>query len=75
MVSSLTQIIIGSEGTLGIITKIVFRLIPLPTKDITMLVPFNSSEKACEAVSDVDLIQLDEKKLDLMISSIDFDEK
>ena len=50
---NLTQIIIGSEGTLGIITKIVFRLIPLPTKDITMLVPFNSSEKACEAVSAV----------------------
>ena len=42
---------IGSEGTLGIITKIVFKLIPLPTKDITMLVPFKSAEKACEAVS------------------------
>ena len=50
---NLTQIMIGSEGTLGIITKIVFRLIPLPKKDITMLVPFNSSEKACEAVSAV----------------------
>ena len=47
----LTSLIIGSEGTLGIITKIVFKLIPLPTKDITMLVPFKSAEKACEAVS------------------------
>ena len=50
---NLTQLIIGSEGTLGIITKIVFKLIPLPTKDITMLVPFRSSEKACQAVSAV----------------------
>jgi glycolate oxidase len=49
----LTSLMIGSEGTLGIITKIVFRLIPLPTKDITMLVPFSSAEKACEAVSAV----------------------
>ena len=47
------QLMVGSEGTLGIITKIVFRLIPLPTKDITMLVPFNSAERACEAVSAV----------------------
>ena len=50
---NLTQLMIGSEGTLGIITKIVFKLIPLPTKDITMLVPFSSAEKACKAVSAV----------------------
>jgi len=50
---NLTQLFVGSEGTLGIITKIVFKLIPLPTKDISLLVPFNSSEKACEAVSAV----------------------
>ena len=48
---NLTQLMIGSEGTLGVITKIVVKLIPLPTKDITMLVPFNSAEKACDAVS------------------------
>ena len=50
---NLTQLMIGSEGTLGIITKIVFKLIPLPNKDISMLVPFSSAEKACEAVSAV----------------------
>jgi glycolate oxidase len=49
----LTSLMIGSEGTLGVITKIVFRLIPLPKTDITMLVPFSSAEKACEAVSAV----------------------
>lgn len=50
---NLTQLMIGSEGTLGIITKIVFRLIPKPTEDLLMLVPFSSAEKACEAVSAV----------------------
>jgi len=48
---NLTQLMIGSEGTLGIVTKAVFRLIPLPTKDIVMLAPFASSEQACAAVA------------------------
>jgi glycolate oxidase len=48
---NLTQLMIGSEGTLGIITKIVFKLIPYPTKDIVMLIPFRSLEQACEAVN------------------------
>jgi glycolate oxidase len=48
---NLTQLIVGSEGTLGIVTKIVLRLIPLPQYDLLMLVPFNAAEKACEAVS------------------------
>ena len=48
---NLTQLIIGSEGTLAVITKIVLRLIPHPTKDLLMLVPFFSAEKACEAVA------------------------
>ncbi len=50
---NLTQLMVGSEGTLGIITKIIFKLIPLPKKDITMLVPFTSAENACKAVSAV----------------------
>lgn len=50
---NLTHLMIGSEGTLGIVTKIVFRLIPYPQHNLVMLVPFNSAEKACEAVSAV----------------------
>jgi glycolate oxidase len=50
---NLTQLMIGSEGTLGIITKIVFKLIPYPKQNLLMLVPFLSAEKACEAVSAV----------------------
>ena len=47
---NLTQLIIGSEGTLGIITKIIFRLIPLPKHKKVMLVAFNSFEEATDAV-------------------------
>ncbi len=48
---NLTQLITGSEGTLGIITKIVFRLIPYPKHNLLMLVPFYSAMEACAAVS------------------------
>jgi glycolate oxidase len=48
---NLTQLIVGSEGTLGIVTQIVLKLIPLPKYDLLMLVPFRSLEKASEAVS------------------------
>ena len=48
---NLTQLIVGSEGTLGVITKIVLRLVPAVKHDLLMLVPFRSAEQACEAVN------------------------
>jgi glycolate oxidase len=48
---NLTQLIVGSEGTLGIVTKAVLKLIPLPKHDLLMLVPFSNAENACAAVS------------------------
>ncbi len=48
---NLTQLIVGSEGTLGIVTKIVLKLIPHPQFDLLMLVPFSKVEMASEAVS------------------------
>jgi glycolate oxidase len=48
---NLTQLMVGSEGTLGIVTKIVLKLLPLPKYDLLMLAPFASLEKASEAVS------------------------
>lgn len=50
---NLTHLMVGSEGTLGIVTKIVFKLIPLPKQDLLMLVPFPSAEQACKAVGEV----------------------
>lgn len=48
---NLTQLMIGSEGTLGIITKIVFKLIPAPQHNLLLLASFYESENACDAVS------------------------
>jgi glycolate oxidase len=48
---NLTQLMIGSEGTLGIVTKIVVKLIPAPAADALMLASFGSNEAACAAVS------------------------
>jgi glycolate oxidase len=47
---NLTHLMIGSEGTLAIITKIVFKLIALPKYDLLMLVPFTNAEQACASV-------------------------
>jgi glycolate oxidase len=48
---NLTQLMVGSEGTLGIITKAVLKLLPLPSHQMLMLVPFRSAQDACKAVS------------------------
>jgi len=48
---NLTQLMVGSEGTLAIITKIVLKLLPLNQHNILLLVPFFKAEQACEAVS------------------------
>ena len=48
---NLTQLLVGSEGTLGIVTKIVLKLRTHPTHDMLILVPFYQAKKACQAVS------------------------
>jgi glycolate oxidase len=47
----LTRLFVGSEGTLGIVTKIILRLMPLPESTRTMLVFFDSLEAASKSVS------------------------
>ncbi|MFN4081160.1 MAG: FAD-binding oxidoreductase [Saprospiraceae bacterium] len=48
---NLTQLLVGSEGTLAIITGITLKLQPLPTCQYLMLAPFRSAEMACAAVA------------------------
>ena len=47
----LTRLLCGSEGTLGVITKIIFKLLPLPEAKKTMLTIFDSIDGAAKAVS------------------------
>src|SRR5579875_397867 len=50
---NLTQLIVGSEGTLAIITKIVLRLLPAVKHDLLVLVPFRSAAEAITAVNQI----------------------
>jgi glycolate oxidase len=47
----LTKLLVGSEGTLGVITRITLKLLPLPAAKKTMLVAFDAIDGAARAVS------------------------
>jgi len=49
----LTQLLVGSEGTLAIITKITVRLVPKPPANATLLATFASVRGAVDAVSEL----------------------
>lgn len=50
---SAKDLFIGSEGTLGIITKILLKLVPKPATRATLLASFDSLEAAAQAVADI----------------------
>ena len=49
----LLDLVIGSEGTLGIITGATLRLLPLPTVSMSLLVPFETMDEALLAVPEI----------------------
>jgi glycolate oxidase len=63
---NLTQLVVGSEGTLGIITKIVLRLIPAVKHDVLLLVPFRNAVEACAAVNAIFLEGITPSALEFM---------
>ena len=50
---SLLNLMIGSEGTLGVITEATLKLVPLPKVTVSLLVPFDSAAAAIEAVPEI----------------------
>jgi len=63
---NLTQLMIGSEGTLGVVTKIVFKLLPLPKHNLLMLAKFNTIEDACKTVPQIFTSGVSPSALELM---------
>ncbi|SEN03803.1 glycolate oxidase [Mesobacillus persicus] len=62
----LTKLIVGSEGTLGIITKAILRLIPKPPASKTVMAIFNSLEDAGRAISKIFCSGILPSKMELM---------
>ncbi len=50
---ALKDLMVGSEGTLGIVTKAVLRLLPLPKKVMSLLVPFPNLDMAISTVPEI----------------------
>jgi glycolate oxidase len=50
---SLRDLFIGSEGTLGVITKVLLKLIPKPAAKKTMVATFDALDRAAQTVSDI----------------------
>jgi glycolate oxidase len=65
----LTRLMVGSEGTLGVITKIIVKLIPLPPAKKTMLIIFDSIRGASQAVSKIILGKIIPTTLEFMDST------
>ncbi len=55
---SLRDLFIGSEGTLGVVTKVLLRLIPKPAAKKTMVATFNAMDQAAQCVSDIIAAQI-----------------
>lgn len=47
---SLQDLMIGSEGTLGLVTELTVKLFPKPEKQLTLLMPFDSLDQAIDTV-------------------------
>jgi glycolate oxidase len=50
---SLMQLLVGSEGTLAVVTKIILRLLPLPDYQVDLFVPFEDFRTAADVVSEI----------------------
>ncbi len=48
---NLAQMLIGSEGTLAVITRIILQLLPLPRERVDLLVPYDDFQAAADTVS------------------------
>ena len=62
----LTRLIVGSEGTLVVITKIFLKVLPLPEETVTLLCTFPELNEAAEAVSKITFERIIPRSLEFM---------
>jgi glycolate oxidase len=55
---SLKDLFVGSEGTLGVMTKVLLKLIPKPAAKKTMVATFSAMDAAAQTVSDIIAAQI-----------------
>ena len=63
---SLLHLMIGSEGTLGVITELTLKLIPKPEMNVSLILPFADVETAIASVPQIKLANLDPQSIEFM---------
>ena len=67
---SLLHLMVGSEGTLGIITELTLKLIPAPICDVSLILPFADLADAIASVPAIKLANLDPQSIEFMDADI-----
>lgn len=63
---SLLHLMIGSEGTLGVITELTLKLVPKPLRDVSLILPFKDIATAIASVPAIKLANLDPQSIEFM---------
>ena len=63
---SLLHLMIGSEGTLGVITELSLKLVPKPRMDVSLILPFRDIAAAIASVPAIKLANLDPQSIEFM---------
>ena len=63
---SLLHLMIGSEGTLGVITELTVKLIPKPLMNVSLILPFKDIAAGISAIPEIKLANLDPQSIEFM---------
>lgn len=67
---SLLHLMVGSEGTLGIITEMTMKLVPRPSKNVSLILPFDDMTTCIAAVPKIKMANLDPQSIEFMGADI-----